>query len=300
MMFGAPWISVLQDNNYELGIFASSPLYSPEFDKTVFLNVSNLRFETTREGKKANTGWISDVWAVEDWLGFLDHRESSKPFFGFLFFDAVHAKDHPPGQQPFLPASKQATFVGLNNDSDPTEYRNLYNNSAHFVDGLVGQVLEDLQKRRLLENTVVVFTADHGEEFNDNKQNYWGHNGNFSDAQIQVPLSIYWPGKPGKAFSHPTTHYDVVPTLLKNIFGMKNPASDISFGSFLDDEGGRPTWHIAGSPLNFAVIEKDQMMVKFSTGYYETYDKRMKPLPDSAFRPQVVADALGRLRSYYK
>ncbi|WP_306686870.1 sulfatase-like hydrolase/transferase [Candidatus Coxiella mudrowiae] len=53
-------------------------------------------------------------------------------------------------------------------------YLNRYRNAAHFDDALVGQVLQALKGHQLLKNTIVIITADHGEEFNENHQNYWG------------------------------------------------------------------------------------------------------------------------------
>jgi hypothetical protein len=50
--------------------------------------------------------------------------------------------------------------------------------------------LDLLDKYDIDDNTIVIITADHGQEFNENKLNFWGHNGNFTKYQTQVPLII--------------------------------------------------------------------------------------------------------------
>ncbi|MDP2514042.1 sulfatase-like hydrolase/transferase [Photobacterium damselae subsp. piscicida] len=48
---------------------------------------------------------------------------------------------------------------------------NRYKNALFYIDGLIAKVLKHID----LQNTIIVITSDHGQEFNDNKQNYWGH-----------------------------------------------------------------------------------------------------------------------------
>jgi hypothetical protein len=55
---------------------------------------------------------------------------------------------------------------------DPTPFFNLYKNSAYYVDSLVGRIIDDLKRNGRLNNTMVIITGDHGQEFNDNKKNY--------------------------------------------------------------------------------------------------------------------------------
>lgn len=79
----------------------------------------------------------------------------------------------------------------LSPEFDSAPFFNRYKNLAYWQDVLIGQVIDIFEKSGRLENTIVIITADLGEEFNDSKLNYWGHNGNFSKAQIQIPLVIY-------------------------------------------------------------------------------------------------------------
>ena len=71
-----------------------------------------------------------------------------------------------------------------------------YLSAVHYVDSLVGRVLDDLERRKLLESTVVLVTSDHGMEFDENGQGFTGHGTAYSDYQMHTPLVLRWPGRP--------------------------------------------------------------------------------------------------------
>jgi choline-sulfatase len=87
-----------------------------------------------------------------------------------------------------------------------------YYTSAHFLDRNWGRVLTKLRDLGLEENTLVVYTADHGYDL--------GHHGRFEkhcgyDPALRVPLMLRWPGRirPGVVRDF-TEHMDLAPTLL--------------------------------------------------------------------------------------
>ena len=196
--------------DYDFGIFASASLTSPEFHKTVFVNVKNLQLHT--EGTNAPA---RDEKITENFLNFLKTRNKSRPFFSFLFYDSTHAYAFDKNVYPpkFLPIEEK-NYLALNKNSHKKEWLNQYKNAIGFVDVLVKQVLDALEKDGLLKNTVVLISADHGEEFDDLGQGYWGHNGNFSKYQTQVPMILFWPKKDPAICNYRTSHLDVAPTLI--------------------------------------------------------------------------------------
>lgn len=133
---------------------------------------------------------------------------------------------------------------------------------------MIGRVLRILEKNGWLDNTVVVVTSDHGEEFNDSKLNYWGYNGNFSDAQIKIPLVISWPGMPAKQISHRTTAYDVGATLLKRVLDVQNPVEDFSVGQDLFEPKGRDIFFV-GSYNEDAIVAGDEVLLIKMSGAFE-------------------------------
>ena len=82
------------------------------------------------------------------------------------------------------------------------------------MDGLVGQVLDDLERRKLLASTVVLVTSDHGMEFDESGQGFTGHGTSYSNYQMHTPLVVSWPGRPPGRVTRRTSHNDVAPTLV--------------------------------------------------------------------------------------
>ncbi len=134
----------------------------------------------------------------------------SRPFFGFLFYDAVNDKTYPPEYQGRVPLNP--------GDPMPQAFAD-YKTSVMFDDGLIGQVLADLETRGLADNTVVLISADHGEEFNENGDGVKGHGSGYSRAQLGVPMLLAWPGIDHGPVTHRTSHYDVAPTLMWRLLG---------------------------------------------------------------------------------
>src|SRR5690606_41965377 len=82
-------------------------------------------------------------------------------------------------------------------------------------------------------------SSDHGQEFNESGDNYWGHNGNFSRYQTKVPFVIHWPSKHplhgSRDFEQQSASMDMLPTLLKEGFKCRNDIDDYSSGFNLYD-----------------------------------------------------------------
>ena len=64
-----------------------------------------------------------------------------------------------------------------------------------------------------LENTIVLVTGDHGEEFFEN--GFWGHHSNFSQEQVAVPFVLRGPGISPGMENRPTSHIDLPRTLME-------------------------------------------------------------------------------------
>jgi membrane-anchored protein YejM (alkaline phosphatase superfamily) len=290
---GAVLVHQLLKNDYQLGIYASAPLNMPEFDQTVFAEVKNLRVES-----KSSQTYGRDIEITNEWLKFLNHRDPKKPFFGFVFYDSPHGYDFPPDfKLKFLPIWDKVDYLALHNDFDPTPFKNRYKNSVLFNDGLIEKILGDLQAKGLMKNTVIMITGDHGQEFNDNHLNYWGHNSNFSDAQTHVPMIVWWPGKAPQKYTHRTDHYDLSPTLLQEIFKCKNPASDYSSGDDLFKGISHP-WIVMGTYGNFAIYRDNDIISVPYSGEYEMLDHHWHETK-SQFNANDLQQALQEMSRFY-
>ena len=273
------FIDRMQELDYQLGIFASARLTSPEFDQTVFLKVPNLRKEST-----GDTAVARDQNITEEWLDWFEQKDDSKPSFSFLFYDAPHGYAFPEDyDHRYEPMLSEVNYLKLNNNTDPIPLMNRYKTSVHFIDSLAKQVLNALSASGEMENTIVVITGDHGEELNDNKQNYWGHNGNFSNPQVHVPFAIIGKGVPKNTNgwnNRFTSHQDVVPTLMQNYLGVKNPVQDYSMGVNLLGKPIDRDWLLVSSYSKYAVVTHKDIMEVGSVGQFSYVDKKYKPLKE--------------------
>lgn len=264
------WMSVARSHGYETNVFSSATLAAPPLERTVFLDMPNRQ---TSGSKKSP--WQRDQAVVDDWLASLKQREDKQPFFTTLFFDSAHGYDFPADYPAkFLPMTNSEYHVGL---QDPSLLFNRFKTAVHFIDSQIQRVFEELETRQWTDSTVVLITGDHGEEFDDNRRGYWGHGGNYTKYQIQVPLVLYWPGRPLTEVHYRTTHIDVAPTLLKDLFGCTEPIEKFSNGLYLWEPGGRE-WFVSGGYFSYAVVEPEHYTAILPLGNFQTFDATGAPL----------------------
>jgi arylsulfatase A-like enzyme len=113
-----------------------------------------------------------------------------------------------------------------------------------YIDALIGRIIAAARERGDWENTVVVFTSDHG--FSEGQHGYWGKH-NMWDASLHVPLFVRTAGKDGDAgdggharsVERVTEHVDVFPTVC-DLAGLPVPAQceGASLLPLLRDQGG--------------------------------------------------------------
>jgi arylsulfatase A-like enzyme len=89
-----------------------------------------------------------------------------------------------------------------------------YYGSVSYVDHLLGTILAALADTDQLENTIVVYTSDHGEMLGSH--GLWQKGGSFYEELVNIPLTIRPPGGLGAHVetTRLVSHVDVVPTVL--------------------------------------------------------------------------------------
>jgi membrane-anchored protein YejM (alkaline phosphatase superfamily) len=288
-------ITELQKQQYQLEILSSSNLENPPFNRNAFANIPNLRLFS--KGKKPSE---RDEEINNLWLSGFDKFDKKKPFFGFLFYDAAHGFDYPKDYSLVVkPSLSEVNYLELDDDYDPTLLINRYKNSLHYIDGLIGKVLRQLEEKGVLENTIIVITADHGQEFNDNKKGYWLHGGNFSKYQIEVPMLLFDASKISKTYNQKTIHYDIAPTIMKNYLGVINNSFDYSFGHDLFNPIPRSSF-VCGYNQRFAIIEEKQITNIYPSGLFDVTDQQLNTLDDAYINYDLVSKELKGMNRFYK
>jgi arylsulfatase A-like enzyme len=175
-------------------------------------------------GKNSRTAITSDRVAQRaiEWLGRNATASSSRPFFLFLHFFDVHYDYNPP--PPFAQmfdaqyAGRATGDVDSVHQGMPSSDLNhviaLYDGEIAWVDSNIGRILKSLRSLGVDNNTIVVITADHGEEFLEHGQA--AHYKTLYDEVLRVPLVIRYPGHviPGRQLEGQVRLMDVAPTIL--------------------------------------------------------------------------------------
>lgn len=290
-------INRLQQLNYQLGIFASAQLRSPEFNRTVFAHVKNLRLESQGDSPSAR-----DIDLLHDWKRWQQHKTPNQPAFSFLFFDAPHGYDFPSDFEPaYLPQASKIDYLSLNNKTDPEPIFNRYKNSVLFTDKLIGEVVATLKNSGELDNTLLIITGDHGQEMNDTQLNYWGHNSNFTRHQVHVPFIIAGPDTEKLSAPHiMTSHMDIPPTLLQHYLGVSNPVKDYSAGYSLFDLPTERPWVMAASYSMYAVLTNNRIFEVDTLGQSQLLDKDNQPVTGEKFNAHHLQEVIALMSRFLR
>jgi arylsulfatase A-like enzyme len=89
----------------------------------------------------------------------------------------------------------------------------LYDGAINYVDALIGNFVEELRNLKLLDNTFLVISADHGEAFMEH--GYVEHTACLHSEVVRVPLIVVGPGLPqGRRVRSQVRSIDIMPTVL--------------------------------------------------------------------------------------
>ncbi len=99
---------------------------------------------------------------------------------------------------------------------DLAEASNVYDNLVRRVDGLVGELIDELEERGLLDETLVVVTSDHGEGLG--QHGYYSHGLHLYEEQLRIPLIVRAPrsvgSTPGRVAAA-VSLLDIAPTVIE-------------------------------------------------------------------------------------
>jgi arylsulfatase A-like enzyme len=111
-----------------------------------------------------------------------------------------------------------------------------YDAAVYSWDSSVQILLEELGRRGLMDDSMLIFTADHGEEFFDNKEGQrptLGHNGPLTQEQIRVPLVVSSKGRrsypaAGQRVSDQVSSREAINRLIEDYAGVTAPDGSIA------------------------------------------------------------------------
>jgi arylsulfatase len=180
-----------------------------------------------------------------------EHVGDPTPFFLYLHYLDPHDPYRPPPDHPrrFADSFEGPTDVALGDPNrivaepgraSAPELRqlvDLYDEEIRYLDDQIDRLFAALRERALLEHTIVVLAADHGEAFGEHGD--FKHCGSVYEEQTRTPLVFWLPDRAqGRRVDRPTENLDLVPTLL-DLVGVAAVAPPMHGTSLKPDLEGR-------------------------------------------------------------
>ena len=192
-----------------------------------------------------NPKFHQSAWIADRTIDLIRESEPGKPFFAFCSFVDPHHPFDPPapydtmydpemlekpirqeGELRDKPPHFAKARCGRGYSNEKYDYRRLtdedwgrvkaaYYGMISLVDENIGRILDAIAEKGIEEDTLIMFTNDHGELLGDHGLLFKGpfH----YDSIIKAPMIMKWPGviPKGSRYSQVTEHVDIMPTLLE-------------------------------------------------------------------------------------
>ncbi|KAA9409942.1 arylsulfatase [Haloarcula hispanica] len=180
-------------------------------------------------------------------LSWIDSLDSDDPFFLWNHYMDTHGPYEPPGEYATLYADKKLSGRDAQSlyqraidkpESITEEERqlliDLYDAEIRYNDEHIGEFLNELRSRDLLEDSLLVVTADHGDAFGEH--GYYEHPRYLHDEITHIPLFVREPDGADRTVETPVSTLDIVSTF-KRIAGLDIDSERVSLLDQFD--GGR-------------------------------------------------------------
>jgi arylsulfatase A-like enzyme len=223
-------------------------------------------------------------------------QSGEAPFFAFANYMDAHTVYDP--RPPFDTAFSAPAYPdplptrGTGHGIDRTQKMRPYDQAIATIDNDIAQLLRALDERGLLENTIVVVTADHGEAFGEH--GIYGHGATLYLTMLQVPLVISWPGHVPEGLRVP----DWVSTraLAATLVHLASPETPEPFPGlpltrFWEDSSAQsetlyagsgfmannPPWYPTSKGNIYGILDRGLMLIREADGHRELYQPTSDP-----------------------
>ena len=249
-------------------------------------------------GLVTQDGYLTDV-LTDEATRFIE-QDPEHPFFLYLAYNTAL----PPYQRPDLPESE------WDSGWDPSEAtRDDYVAMVEAMDQGIGRVLGTLDELELTENTLVIFTYDHGGRDLVRSTPLFHGFATLWEGGIRVPLLIRWPGQfgAGRTIERPTIAMDVTATMLaaagRNVEALELDGQSLL--PLLRNEGRAPTqalfWRFGPPTGGPRAVRRDNWKYLVDQGSQFLFDldadigERTNLF---AARPEIVRELRGALAAW--
>jgi len=164
-------------------------------------------------------------------ISFLE-KKTKGPFFLWANYIETHTPYMPPKE--FIESRPKGRDINkvehkivvgmkkyIKQNPDEGYYISLYDGAVKYVDYEIGKIIDVIFKKGLDKNSIIIITADHGEDLGEYNF-YFDHGPLTFNAASRVPLIVSIPGLNKRRIKYPVSIMDIYPTIL-NIAGLKTP-----------------------------------------------------------------------------
>lgn len=231
----------LWGGHYGLWIQEEHPEAIDSFPQEAALEPTDPAYNTWKSAVPAELH--SSTWVADRTINFIEAKDDDRPFYGWIGFPDPHFPYNPPNPYCYkydlddieLPVDSEGMVWEQQDipryityhleEKYGVDWREMPEDKqreiiAHYyamvdlVDDQVGRILEALERNGIADETIVVFTSDHGD--------WLGDHGLFQKGiphtrgLTRIPWVVRWPGvsEPGRRVDAPASHVDLMPTLL--------------------------------------------------------------------------------------
>ncbi|HMK51414.1 MAG TPA: LTA synthase family protein [Thermodesulfobacteriota bacterium] len=139
-----------------------------------------------------------------------------------------------------------------------------YYNNLNLLDHMIKRVYDHLKEQGRLERTILVIVGDHGQAFGQHHSNNFMHYRYSYNENLETPAILYQPAlfKP-RVFEFPTSHVDILPTLLDAI-RIPYPSTAFDGGSLFNYKLKRDPLYFYGYEESISSLSSDLIKVQYS------------------------------------
>ncbi|WP_299664858.1 sulfatase-like hydrolase/transferase [uncultured Polaribacter sp.] len=166
-----------------------------------------------------------------------DPNVAPDPYYSQIDFNKLKLAENS-ARDPYFNGSWSARVVDQMGDAGLKEFMRVYYANVMMIDAQIGRIMKALEDSGQKDNTIVIFTADHGDMSSAHRM-VWKSTGAFYDEVAAIPYIISYPNAipANKKYNFPANIIDFMPTIL-SFTGQKIPedVDGVDLAPFLTGE----------------------------------------------------------------
>ncbi len=293
---GSPSLQILKKMGYKIHVHSSACLAYYGMDNRLFGSKQYLldSYEklTHRYPVEAHE---TDAKTIEILNTALEDEKNQQGQVFILFWDSTHFDySWPKEEKPyrFEPVAEEKDYFRPSyNPQNISLLKNSYKNALYYIDSLFLKFIAHLKEKNLLENSIIVVTGDHGEEFYEHKRLF--HASHLCHIQTNVPIYFKFPKNPIPPEQKIVSHMDIFPSIFDYLLE-KNHFEDVLKGESIFNKNKWPyvmsaRYNMSRAPFEFFLHNgKNKALFRFKNQKSIFTSKQLEILKVTDFHDELL------------